>query len=442
MTSGRAGEKKRVVITTFGSFGDLNPSIGLALGLKARGHDPVVATAEVYRPYVEGEGIGFHPVRPDLALDDFEAVGRIMDPRWGPEYVFKELVLPRVWESYEDLSDAARGADLLVTNPLTIAGPLLAERDGLPWASVVLAPISFFSAHDVPVFPPFPRLAALGRLGPGVGRALVELAKRSTRGWLGPMSRLRSELGLQPGKHPIHEGQFSPDLVLAMFSRVLAEPQPDWPQNTRITGHVFYDGSSGVLPEGLERFLEAGPAPIVFTLGTSAVGAAGAFYRESLRAARLLKARAVLLVGKDPRNRPQEKLPEGVAVFERAPFSELFPRARAVVHQGGVGTTARALGAGRPQLVVPFAHDQPDNAYRVTDLGVARTLYPRRYSARRAAGHLDALLGDPAYRARAAKVAEKVRSDDGVGATCDALKDLLADPGSRRPNQRGEADEG
>ena len=440
--TGRAGKGGRVVIATFGSFGDLDPSVGLALGLKARGHDPVVATAEVYRPYVEGEGIEFRPVRPDLDPDDSEAVGRIMDPRRGPEYVFKELLLPRVRESYEDLSEAARGADLLVTNPLAIAGPLVAEKEGLAWASAVLAPISFFSAHDVPVFPPLPRLAALGRLGPGAGSVLVGLAKRSTRGWLGPVSRLRSELGLPAGGHPIHEGQFSSDLVLAMFSRVLANPQPDWPPNTRITGQVFYDGSSGALPEGLERFLEAGPAPVVFTLGTSAVGAAGAFYRESIESARLLKTRAVLLVGRDPRNRPREKLPEGVAVFERAPFSGLFPKARAVVHQGGVGTTAQALAARLPQLVVPFAHDQPDNARRVTDLGVARTLYPRRYCARRAAGHLKALLVEPAYRARAAKVAEEVRSEDGVGAACDALEDLLADPGSRRPDQRGEADEG
>ena len=411
--SGLAG-KKRVVIATFGSFGDLNPSVGLALGLKARGHDPVVATAEVYRPYVEAEGIEFRPVRPDLDHDDSEAVGRIMDPRRVPEYVFKELLLPRVRESYEDLSEAARGANLLVTNSLAIAGPLLAEKEGMAWASAVLAPISFFSANDVPVFPPFPRLAALGRLGPGAGRTLVELAKRSTRGWLGPVTPLRSELGLPPGEHPIHEGQFSPGLILAMFSRVLANPQPDWPPNARITCHVLYDGSSGALPEDLGRFLDSGEPPVVFTLGTSAVGAAGAFYRESIEAARLLEVRAVLLVGRDPRNRPREKLPEGVAVFERAPLSGLFPRARAVVHQGGAGTTAHALRAGRPQLVVPFSHDQPDNARRVTDLGVARTLYPRRYSARRAADRLKALLGDPAYRARLVKVAEEVRSEDGV----------------------------
>jgi UDP:flavonoid glycosyltransferase YjiC (YdhE family) len=160
-----------------------------------------------------------------------------------------------------------------------------------------------------------------------------------------------------------------------MFSRVLVEPRPDWPPHSRITGHVFYDGPGerGRLSPDLDRFLQDGPPPVVFTLGTAAVGAAGPFFHESLEAARLLGTRAVLLVGDDPENLPPRPLPEGIAAFDHAPFSKLFPRARAVVQQGGIGTIGQALRA--PQLVVPFAHDQPDNALRVEGLGVARVLY-------------------------------------------------------------------
>jgi len=149
-----------------------------------------------------------------------------------------------------------------------------------------------------------------------------------------PVQRLRGDLGLPPGKDPTYEGQFSPWLVLAMFSRVLAQPKPDWPPNVRITGQIFYDGSSTsrTLPPDLARFLSLGPAPVVFTLGTSAVEAAGDFYRESLDAARRLGVRAVLLVGRNPNNRPPGPLPEGVTAFAYAPFSAIFPRAAAVVH--------------------------------------------------------------------------------------------------------------
>lgn len=180
-----------------------------------------------------------------------------------------------------------------------------------------------------------------------------------------------------------------------------------------------------MLSPDLERFLWDGPASVVFTLGTSAVGAAGSFYRESLKAARLLKVRAVLLVGKDPKNRPPIPLPEEVAAFDYAPFSKLFPRAAAVVHQGGIGTTGQVLRSGRPQLVVPFAHDQPDNASRVERLGVAKVLYPRRYTADRVARRLEALLEEPGYVRRAGEVAERVRSEEGVEDACDALENIL-----------------
>ena len=343
----------------------------------------------------------------------------------------KELLFPRLQESYEDLSEATQGAEVLLTHPLTFAGPLVAEKVSIPWVSTVLAPISFFSAHDFPALPLFPRLAVvLRRLGPGAGRALGALAKRATRHWPEPVRRLRTEIGLSPGKHPIHEGQFSPDLVLAMFSRVLAKPQPDWPPNTRITGQVFYDGSGrdGLSPD-LERFLTSGPAPVVFTLGTSVVGkgpAADSFYDESLKAARILKLRSLFLVGKDPKSRLPVPLPEGVAAVDHAPFSKLFPRAAAVVHQGGIGAIGHALRAGRPQLVVPFAVDQPDNALRVQRLGGAEMLYPRQYTAPRAARRLGDLLGKSEYTRRAGEVARLVRSEDGVGNACDAIEELFA----------------
>jgi rhamnosyltransferase subunit B len=421
---------KRIVITTFGSFGDFNPYLGLALGLKARGHDTVVATAEFYRPIVEAEGVGFRPVRPDRNLYDIEAVRR-SNPGRTPAHLMKKLLFPRLQESYEDLSEATRGADVLLTHPLTFAGPLVAEKVSIPWVSTVLAPISFFSAHDFPVLPLLPRLAVvLRRLGPGAGRALVGLAKRATRHWPEPVRRLRTEIGLSPGKHPIHEGQFSPELVLAMFSRVLAKPQPDWPPNTRITGHVFYDGSGrdGLSPD-LERFLASGPAPVVFTLGTGVVGkgpAADSFYRESLKAVRILKLRSLFLVGKDPKSRLPVPLPKGVAAVDHAPFSKLFPRAAAVVHQGGIGTIGQVLRSGRPQLVVPFAGDQPDNALRVQRLGSAEVLYPRQYTAPRAARLLGDLLGESEYARRAGEVARRVRSEDGVSDACDAIEELFA----------------
>src|SRR5205085_815485 len=100
---------------------------------------------------------------------------------------------------------------------------------------------------------------------------------------------------------------------------------------------------------------------------------AGPFYEHSAAAAKLLGRRAVLVVGKDTGNRPAS-LPDGVAAFDYVPFAGLFPRATAIVHAGGIGTTGLAMRSGRPMLVMPYAHDQFDNAARATRLGIARTI--------------------------------------------------------------------
>jgi rhamnosyltransferase subunit B len=106
---------------------------------------------------------------------------------------------------------------------------------------------------------------------------------------------------------------------------------------------------------------------------------------------------------------------------EYAPHAGLFPRAAAIVHHGGVGTTAAALRAGRPMLVVPHAHDQPDNADRCRRLGVARVLDATRYTAQRAAAHLTALIADPSYSRRARAIAEQIAHERGVETAADTI---------------------
>ena len=174
----------------------------------------------------------------------------------------------------------------------------------------------------------------------------------------------------------------------------------------------------------LVRFLDAGSPPLVFTLGSSAILDAGPFFEYSAAAAKLLGRRAILIIGKGTENRPAS-LPDGVVAFDYVPFSELFPRAAAIVHPGGVGTTGLAMRSGRPMLVMPYAHDQFDNAARVTRLGIARTVARHRYTPARVATELRHLLDNPVYSQRASGIGERVRREDGVRAACDALEELL-----------------
>jgi UDP:flavonoid glycosyltransferase YjiC (YdhE family) len=193
---------------------------------------------------------------------------------------------------------------------------------------------------------------------------------------------------------------------------------------TFVTGFPFYDQDGDPeLPSELVRFLGAGPPPIVFTVGISSVTVAGRFFENSIVAARALGRRAVL-VGKRI-NTEHVALPEGVFACDYAPFSQLIPRAAAVVHAGGIGTTGLAMQAGRPMLVVPFAHDQPDNAERLKRLWVARTISGPCYTSTRAITELRHLLDDPSYSQRASEVTERIHGEDGVRVACDALENLL-----------------
>jgi UDP:flavonoid glycosyltransferase YjiC (YdhE family) len=241
--------------------------------------------------------------------------------------------------------------------------------------------------------------------------------------------RLRKELGLDRGPNVLFDAKHAPSLVLAMFSPLLGEPQPDWPPNTEITGFVFYDGDAGKqeLPAEVEQFLQAGEPPVVFTLGSAAVLDAGNFYEESAQAALLAGVRAVLLVGTDARNVPQTQS-ANLCVARYAPYSKLFPRASLIVHQGGVGTTAQAMQAGRPMLVMPYSHDQPDNARRMRRLGVAGVIRRPDYTAERAARRIRRILRHARFAARAAEVGEQLRRENGLAHACDALEMLARQP--------------
>lgn len=424
---------KRIVLTTFGSLGDLHPYLALAIGLRDRGHVPVLATHGVYREKVEGEGIAFHPVAPDLTDfgDEREFTRRAFATHGGIEFLIKTVVIQPLRQSFADLDGTVgRGADLLITHPLTFAAPLIAEKRNLPWLSVALAPASFMSAYDPFVFPQAPILSRLQSvLGPVWYRKFLDVIQKVPYRWTDSVRAFRREIGLTPSSaDPLFAGQFSPFGTLALFSSALGAPQPDWHPKTTQTGFCFYDKLSpgtGLTPE-TEAFLEAGEPPIVFTLGSAAVMNAGAFYTVSAEAASRLGKRAILLTGKDTSNIPPT-LPEGVIAFPYAPYSELFPRCAAIVHQGGVGTTGQSLRSGRPQLVVPHGFDQPDNAYRIVQRGVGRTLGRFAYNVPNLTRELSPLLSDTGYAEHAARLGGQVRGEDGVRAACDAVERVVGD---------------
>ncbi len=423
---------KRIVLTTFGSLGDLHPYLALAIGLRDRGHLPVLATHGVYRAKVESEGIAFHAVAPDIADfgDEREFTRRAFATRGGIEFLVRKAVVEPFPRTYADLQAVveAHQADLVIGHPLTFAARMVAEKRGVPWLSVALAPGSFLSAYDPFVFP---QAAFISALQPAIGvamfRGLLNLLTKVPYRWTKPVRDFRRTIGLPPSDaDPLFDGQFSPYGTLALFASALGLPQPDWPAKATQTGFCFYDklAAGSDLPPEAEEFLSTGDAPVVFTLGSAAVMDAGRFYEVSNAAARQLGCRAILLTGRDPRNIPAS-LPAGVIAIPYAPFSQLFPRCAVIVHQGGVGTTGQAMRSGRPQLVVPHGFDQPDNAHRIVQRGLGLPISRSGYHAGSVTRALSALLTGTGYAARAAEVGARIRGENGIAAACDAVESVL-----------------
>ncbi|MSU49758.1 MAG: glycosyltransferase [Opitutus sp.] len=418
---------KRIVFATFGSLGDVLPFLAIGRELLSRGHAVTLATSEYHRTRIEAEGFRFHPVRPDIA--EFGGPAGLMRTYCGgplgPVQTLRKLILPRLRESAADLMAAAREADFLGSVGITYAAPLVAEKLGLTWAGMALQPMGMFSARDpslLPGQPPF-------RLSPFLTRCVIGAGRVATRRLVRPIAALRAEMGLPPTRaHPFFEGQFSPHLNLALFSPAFGRPQSDWPRETVCGGFPFFDRSQSPMerlhPE-CATFLESGEAPLVFTLGSTVVELATPFYRESLELARRLGRRALFLTGPASLRNLPPHLPDGMLAVPYAPHAAVFPRAAAIIHQGGIGTTAQALRAGRPQLLVPFGHDQPDNAIRTQRLGCGRVIAQTAYSARSASRLLGKILADTAMARRAREVAELLRAETGANTAAAAIEQVL-----------------
>ncbi|MCA9839725.1 MAG: glycosyltransferase family 1 protein [Trueperaceae bacterium] len=411
---------KHILFHTIGSLGDLYPYFALGLELKKRGHKVSIATSEVYRQRIRALGFDFHAIRPDLDPSSPELLAKVMDPVNGTRFVFRDMTVPHLRAMYEDLSKVAVGVDLMISSVLTLAAPIVAEKPGVKWYSSVLAPVSLFSNFDPPIMNS-PLINWISSRGPRASRMIFGLARQMTDSWAKPLYAFRQELGLDKGRQPFFEGQHSPAGGLALFSPVFAQPQQDWPVNTHLTGFPFFDADRS-LDADLKAFLDDGDPPVIFTLGSAAVYTAGDFYQESLKVIENLGCRAVLLIGERETNRLPDNLPKNLFVCPYAPHSELFPRGAAIIHQGGIGTTAQGLRSGVPTLVVPFAQDQFDNGARVERLGTGKALKKTLFTTKRATPLLESLLQDASLKQKAQTVAAQIRQENGVKNACDLIE--------------------
>lgn len=364
-----------------GSSGDVLPGVTIARDLLGRGHTATIVTNPFFQADVERHGLGFVPIG-DLA--DYERLTTHPDlwkPMKGTAFLLGDAeFVPLMSKMKEITNDWIGGRPLgsfgVVASSLAMAPRILREVLNFPLASLHLAPSVFRSVEEPPVIALGGVIPWLHKRFPRRFRNLVDrfVVDPMMEKQLGPM---RKAHGLPKIKNWMTHWWHSPDLVVALFPEWFASPG-DLPAQVQQFPFLLA-GNDAPFPGDLEAFLNAGPAPVVVTLG-SAMAQAGRVFETTARAARELGRRVVILT-RHPEQLSYPKggrVPEGIFVCQWAPLGPLFGKAGLVVHHGGIGTTAQAIAAGVPQLILPFAHDQPDNAHIIKKLNLGDFHNPHR----------------------------------------------------------------
>jgi rhamnosyltransferase subunit B len=397
----------QIIVIAVGTAGDVFPLLGLSQTFSRRGHKVSFCTSPAFAGVVERCGLRFLPLG---TVEQYRAT--VNDPElWKPRTSLKVLWagVATTMRPLFDLMCAESDNDTIIAgHPWAFGARFFQEKFGVPMITLQVSPSTFLSAKRPPIHKQFTIPMAL----PYPVRAGLLWAFE--RGILdrvcGPeINRLRKELGLKPVKRVMGRWMHSPQGVLGLFPDWFAPLQSDWPSGVELTGFPLFDdaGVHSVDPE-LEGFLEnEGDPPIVFTPGSTLVNES-AYRRAATDALEALGCRGIFLGGQGA------PLPKGKStVMARAyvPLSKLLPRARALVHHGGIGTVSQAFAAGIPQLITPFAHDQFDNAARVERLGCGHQT-GMGGGALNFFAPLRRLLEDDAIQHKCVEIRSRVESDE------------------------------
>jgi rhamnosyltransferase subunit B len=420
----------RIVITTFGSTGDLNPFVALGLALRSSGHDVLFAVEANFQQQVSLLGFPVRVLTGDQAeaLDPYShQIFNSDQPLTSLKLLIDRYILPTLPAKVVELREICQQADLLIAVASQFAASIVAELLQIPWISVILTPSTLPSASIVvqPLRVPLP--APLQRLSNRFSWFLGGMVLRQIVDK--PVNQLRRMFHVTARSNLMWTGNLSPRFTALAVSPALVPRPDDWPEYVQTTGFCFWDGSADwQFPETLKAFLHGGKPVVAVTAGTVAPGERALFvpyYQISTESILACGARALLINAPETSVSPEHG--EDVLHVSFAPFSQVFPACAAVIHHGGIGTIAQCLRAGVPSLVVPGGMDQPFNAGQVVQRKAGVWIPRKRYTSRRAEQALKALLFTPTYQEQTRKIQARVMQEDGVAALCAAVEQVLHD---------------
>ena len=415
----------RTVVIALGSAGDVHPLLGIAVTLRRRGHLVTFLTNPHFESLVRRTGLDFHPIGSEADYELATLDPNLWDPYKGLEVSWRNVFEPAMRPTYESIERIAALEECIVVAPPFAFGARLAQEAlGVALITVHLQPAMLRTCYHgiqaggvtIPDWLPMRGRSWLWRL---VDQFFADPL------FCPQLNGFRRAIGLKPVKNVLGHWIHSPDRCIALFPDWFARAQPDWPPQLVLTDFPLFDEATiRESPPQLDEFLAEGGRPIVFTPGSS-MRHARRFFQESIEACRMLNQRGIFLT--PYADQVPSELPSTVRHFDYVPFSLLLRNAAALVHHGGIGTCAQAMKAGVPQLVVPMAHDQFDNASRMGMLGLGCSLRQAQYKKPVVAQRLERLMKDESVKAQCRSVSQNFRAKQPLSDICSVVdSDLLA----------------
>ncbi len=429
------GQRKRIVSLTMGTLGDLKMFLTLNIALKAAGYDVCLAAPENFHAEIRAAGI-----EPARCGGDFK---ELMQADGMQRFVRSSIstqllrlsVLPRdmrkmLKEGMSDAVAAARGADLIITHPIVLNARDIAESMDVPWVQVAPAPVTRTAEVPLCLYP--------GAYGAAINRLTYSLRNFEALPYLRHMNTLRAgQLGLPPLSlvgAVQNARKRNADVTLYPFGESIFPRPADWSDDARLTGFWFSDEDDAPLPEDLDTFIERGDAPIFLGFG-SMPGLDSDRAAMLIEACEALRLRAVVAAGWSGLDDLLRKSSsDRFHVIRYAPYQKLFPKMKAVVHHGGLGTLAQGLRAGRPTLACPITMDQPFWGNRVEAIGVGPAPLPvAEWTPKRLRQALGEVAFVSSYARRAADLAPRFVNENGIGSAVGIISRALDASRSARP---------
>ncbi len=410
------------IFFTVGTYGDLNPYLGLGETLRRRGHAVTLMSTSTYESIVRASGLNFVPIGDADKLDDYLNHPDYFKASKSWKLALEICYLEPMRATYRAIEERFfQNRTVVVSAPWGFGARLAHEKIGVPLVTIHLEPHNIRSMHETGRMPP-----------PMLLHDWVPRWTKRLQFWIADrifvdprvapkLNAFRAELNLPPIKRPLYQWWNSPQRIIGMYPKWLVPPQPDWPPQLRLAGFPLWDrtGNENAPVAEVSEFVEMGERPIVFTAGSNNLHAKR-FFSTAVEACLQLKRRAILI----SRNADQvpPALPATIRRFEYVPFSNVLPKAAAVVHHGGAGTSAQALAAGVPQLVVPTVHGTPEFAARLTRLGVAETIKPAAFQKHTVTKAIQRLIGADGVAEKCRHYQAKMHTENGLELACDWIE--------------------